>query len=679
MGALVESDGVNFAVFSENATQIYVCLFDDSGVETRIALPEFDGGIWHGHIAGIGAGQLYGLRADGPYRPDDGHRFNVHKLLLDPYARQITGHPEYDDAIYGYDRGAEARDLSFDTRDSVNFMPRCVVTDYAPEAAVHPDTPDDETVIYEAHVSGLTQRLPGVEGAGTFAGVASDPVLAHLKRLGVTAIEMLPVQAFLNDRFLVDKGLVNYWGYQTVGFFAPDHRYLGPDGIAGFRAMVDRFHEAGIEVILDVVYNHSGEGDELGPTLSFRGLDNASYYRLHDDQRYYINDTGTGNTLNVDRPMVLRMVMDSLRYWVEVMGVDGFRFDLAAVLGRTAEGFDQGAGFFDAIRQDPALATTKLIAEPWDIGPGGYQLGAFPPPFQEWNDKFRDGVRRFWRGDVGLAPDLAARLTGSAGEFDHSGRMASASVNFLTAHDGFTLEDLVCYSRRHNEANGENGRDGHSENLSDNFGVEGFSDDPEVLAARGRRKRAMLATMFLAQGTPMLLAGDEFGNSQSGNNNAYNQDNETAWVDWPGADGELTDFVAGLIAFRAAHPILRQKLFLHSRERAVDGLEDLFWWREDGAAMEASDWHDPARKIVAVEKRMAAGTPAYAAMEAAIFMVFNAGGATEVAMPDAPDGQRWCQKVDTSNLDHVAFPVLDDRLEIAEQSVAAFVLIADET
>lgn len=677
LGATVTGDGVNFAVFSENADRIFVCLFDAEGRETRVPLPECSGGIWHGHVAGIGAGQHYGLRAEGPFRPAEGHRFNSAKLLLDPYARRITGHPVWDDALYGHTPEDAEEHPEPDLRDSAPFMPRCVVEDHAAVPARRPRRPIAETVIYEAHVRGLTMLHPEIESPGSFAALASDPILEHLNRLGVTAIELLPVQAFLNDRFLVEQGLLNYWGYQPIAHFAPEPRYLTSGAPAEFRAMVDRFHAAGIEVILDVVYNHTGEGGVTGPTLSFRGLDNASYYRLDADRARYVNDTGTGNTLNLDHPMVIRMVMDSLRHWVEVMGVDGFRFDLAAVLGRTAHGFDPGAGFFDAIRQDPVLCDVKLIAEPWDLGPGGYQLGAFPPPFLEWNDRFRDGVRRFWRGDPGRAADLAGRLTGSAAEFDHSRRAATSSVNFVTAHDGMTLHDLVSFAQKHNEANGEGGRDGTDQNYSDNLGHEGPTDDPEIRLARARRMRAMLATLLFSQGTPMILAGDEIGNSQGGNNNPYNQDNPTGWIDWPNADTTLLAFTRKLIAFRRAHPILRQKLFLHSRERAPDGFEDLFWWREDGQPMGTHDWHEPARRIVIVEKRTAAGTPAYDALEYALLLVFNAGGAARVTLPEPPRGQFWCHEIDTSAPDHLPQPVRTGDIEVAGQSVSALVLVGD--
>ncbi|MGB8623785.1 MAG: glycogen debranching protein GlgX, partial [Paracoccaceae bacterium] len=639
LGANFDGDGVNFAVFSQNATRMELCLFSETGEEThRLPLPEREGDVWHGYVPGLRPGQRYGLRAHGPYRPEEGHRFNPNKLLIDPYAKRLAGDLRWSDRLMGYNVGARNADLSFDTQDSAADMPKGVVEDpaFSWGEDPRPRTPLAETVIYEAHVKGLTRLHPEVELPGTYLGLASDPMLEHLTRLGITAIELLPVHAFLNDRFLRQRGLTNYWGYQTLGFFAPDTRYLSTDGIAEFQIMVARLHAAGIEVILDVVYNHTCEGNHLGPTLAYRGLDNRSYYRLEADPRYYVNDTGTGNTLNVDHPMVLRMVMDSLRYWVEVMHVDGFRFDLCATLGRTDAGFDPGAAFFDAIRQDPVLSGVKLIAEPWDIGPGGYQLGAFPPPFSEWNDRFRDGVRRFWRGDAGLAADLADRLTGSALQFDHSGRPATSSVNFVTAHDGFTLQDVVSYSAKHNAANKEDNRDGHDENFSDNMGGEGPTDDPAIRAARARRKRNMMATLLLSQGTPMILAGDELGNTQRGNNNAYCQDNETSWIDWAAADTDFLAFTRRLVAFRKDHPILRQKLFLHSRERAIDGLADLFWLRPDGAEMTEPDWLNPDLKVLVAELRTASGTPTYAAREDAILVAFNAGEAVSVRLPDAP-------------------------------------------
>jgi glycogen operon protein len=678
VGATFDGEGVNFAVFSENARRMTLCLFSEDGkTETaRIDLPERDGDVWHGHVAGLRPGQLYGYRAHGPYRPDEGHRFNPNKLLIDPYAKALTGHPVWHDALMGYDVDSERADLSFDTRDSAPYMAKSIVADpsfsWGDDAS--PMTPTAQSVIYEAHVKGLTKRHPSVPLPGTYLGMSSEPVLEHLTKLGVTAIELLPAHAFIDDRFLVEKNLTNYWGYQSIGFFAPEPRYLHEGQIHEFQTMVARFHAAGIEVLMDVVYNHTGEGSELGPTLCFRGLDNRSYYRLPANKRHYINDTGTGNTMNLEHPMVLRMVMDSLRYWVEVMHVDGFRFDLCSTLGRTDTGFDRGAAFFDAIRQDPVLAGVKLIAEPWDIGPGGYQLGAFPPPFLEWNDKFRDGVRRFWRGDPGRVPDLAGRLTGSATQFDHSGRPATASVNFVSAHDGFTLADVVSYNRKHNDANGEGNADGHSENISDNMGVEGPTTDPAILSTRARRRRNMMATLLLAQGTPMILAGDEIGHSQAGNNNAYCQDNDISWIDWESADGEFLAFTRKMIALRKAHPILRQKRFLHSRERIIDGKEDLFWSRGNGEQMSEEDWNDPQRRLICVEMRTASGTPRYAALEYAIFAVFNAGDDCEVVVPQKPADAHWCHQVDTAAPDMEPKTVRGSKVRITAESVSVFVL-----
>ncbi|MDP4031926.1 MAG: glycogen debranching protein GlgX, partial [Pseudorhodobacter sp.] len=486
-------------------------------------------------------------------------------------------------------------------------------------------------------------------------------------KLGVTAIELLPVQAFPDDRFLVAKGLRNHWGYNTLAFFAPEPRYMAKGALWEFQTMVRRLHTAGIEVILDVVYNHSGEGDELGPTLAFRGLDNRSYYRLIEGGRHYVNDTGTGNTLNLTHPAVLRMVMDSLRYWVEVMHVDGFRFDLAATLCRESSGFDAQGSFLDALRQDPVLARVKLIAEPWDVGPGGYQLGNFPHPFLEWNDKFRDGVRRFWRGDAGMTRDLAKRLLGSAERFDQPGRAATSSVNFITAHDGFTLQDLVSFSVKRNLANGEDNRDGSNANHSDNMGVEGASNDPAICAARALRKRNLAATLLLAQGTPMLLAGDEIGNSQDGNNNAYAQDNATGWVDWAQADPAMLAFVARLLALRRAHRVLRQRRFLHARPRAVDGLPDVIWRRADGSQPRAEDWHDPAFRCLCVELRMASHGDG--AGDEVLFAVFNSGGEVALTLPDTAPA--WRLVLDTTRPTAPPLPALA-RPVASAQSVLVF-------
>ncbi|TNC69132.1 glycogen debranching protein GlgX [Rubellimicrobium roseum] len=655
LGATWDGGGVNFAVFSQHATRMTLCLFSPDGRwETEwIDLPERDGHVWHGYVPGLMPGQAYGFRAHGPYRPDEGHRFNPHKLLLDPYARRISGRLEWDDALFGYDRSSRHGDLTFDTRDSSNFMPRGVVVDpsfdWGEDRA--PDRPLTETVIYEAHVRGLTMGRRDLALRGTFAALASEPMLDHLLKLGVTAIELLPIHAFVDDKFLLDKGLRNYWGYMTLGFFAPEPRYMTTGQLADVQAMVKRFHAAGIEVLLDVVYNHTAEGNQMGPTLSFRGLDNASYYRLAESPRYYINDTGTGNTLNMDHPYVMRMVLDSLRYWVEQVRVDGFRFDLATTLGRTARGFDRNHPFLQAIRQDPVLSRVKLIAEPWDVGPGGYQLGAFPAPFLEWNDKFRDQVRRFWRNEEGMVRKLAMRLSGSALKFDHDGRAATSSVNFVTAHDGFTLMDVVSYAHKHNEANGEDNRDGHGDNHSDNLGVEGPTEDRAILARRARRRRNMMATLMLAQGTPMILAGDELGNSQSGNNNAYCQDNEIGWVDWDNADADFLAFCREVVALRARHPILRQKRFLHSRSRSIDGHVDLFWRRADGMPMTEVDWNNGGQKLIAVEMRVAAGTPDHitrAFREDAVFCVFNAGEESLVFLPEHTLDRGWVLRLDTA-------------------------------
>jgi glycogen operon protein len=643
LGATPDGGGVNFAVASAHATGMDLCLFSDDGRRelSRLPMPERDGDVWHIHVAGLMPGARYGLRAHGPYAPEEGHRFNPHKLLIDPYARALDGRLRWSDALMGYRIGSPRADLSFDTRDSAFAVPKSVVTDPAFSWAddLPPRRPWTETVIYEAHVKGLTMQHPDLPPGlrGTYLGLCSDPMIDHLLKLGVTAVELLPVHSFIDDRFLVSRGLRNYWGYQTIGFFAPDARYMSRDALWEFRAMVRRLHQAGIEVLLDVVYNHTGEGDEFGPTLSFRGLDNRSYYRLRDGGRHYVNDTGTGNTLDLTNPIVLRLVMDSLRYWVEQCRVDGFRFDLATVLGREGHGFDPRGGFFDCVRQDPVLAQAKLVAEPWDIGPGGYQLGAYPHPFREWNDRYRDGVRRFWRGDAGLAPDLAKRLLGSAESFDHSARAATSSINFVTAHDGFTLEDVVSYTVKRNMANAEDNRDGHGENHSDNLGHEGPTDDPAIRGARDLRKRNLLATLFLSQGVPMLLAGDELGNSQGGNNNAYAQDNPTGWVTWEGADVALAAFVGRLARLRREHPALRQKSFLHGDLRA-DGLRDVVWRRADGQVPQPGDWHDAGFRCLGLELRLDARSGRSG--DTAVYVVINSGEARPLTLPDSAPGWR---------------------------------------
>jgi glycogen operon protein len=672
MGATISSEGVNFAVFSAHASGIDLCLYSPDGRREvqRLPFTDRDGDVWHMHVAGLRAGQQYGFRARGPYLPDEGHRFNAHKLLLDPYARGLAGRLRWSDALMGYRIGAARADQSFDSRDSAFALPKSVVVDASFDWGDDrsPQIPMADTVIYEAHVKALTMRHDGIPVAlrGTYAGLAHPVMIDHLRRLGVTTVELLPVQAYFDDRFLVAKGLKNHWGYNTMGFFAPEPRYGGSNPLREMQAMVKALHAAGLEVVLDVVYNHTGEGDAMGPTMSLRGLDNRSYYRLIQGGRHYANDAGTGNTLDLTQPAVLRMVLDSLRYWVEHVHIDGFRFDLASVLGREAHGFDANGGFFDAIRQDPVLARVKLIAEPWDIGPGGYQLGAYPLPFAEWNDKYRDGVRRFWRNDAGMAPDLARRVLGSADKFDHSRRAATSSVNFITSHDGFTLQDVVTYTVKRNLANGEDNRDGHDDNHADNMGVEGPSIDPSLIAARDQRKRNLLATLLLSQGTPMLLAGDEVGHTQGGNNNAYAQDNDVTRIDWARGDARLTGFVARLTALRRMHPVLRQRRFLHARARPTDGLPDVIWHRADGALPQSGDWHDPGFRCIGVELRMAAEGPD---AQDALYVVFNGGGAAALHLPETATG--WRLILDTSRPELTAMDV-GRRVDVAGQAVFVF-------
>src|SRR6266446_9906481 len=573
-GATWDGKGTNFSLFSANATKVEVCIFDPGGEQEleRIELPEYTDQIWHGYLPDIAPGTPYGYRVHGAYEPQAGHRFNPNKLVLDPYAFAHMGELKWNPALFGY-QVESGDDLTFDERDSAPFMPKCTVVDqnfdWTGERG-RKRVSNDHTIIYEMHVRGYTKQHPVVPEnlRGTYAGLATKEVIEYIKSLGVTSVELLPVCTFINESHLVEKGLTNYWGYNSIGFFAPDPRYAAskPDSLREFKEMVACFHEGGLQVILDVVYNHTAEGNERGPTLSFKGIDNASYYRLLPDQkRYYINDTGTGNTVNLSHQRVLQMVADSLRYWATEMRVDGFRFDLATILAREPYGFDEGGSFLDACRQDPVLSSVKLIAEPWDIGPGGYQVGQFPPGWAEWNDKFRDTGRSFWKGDEGVLPDFAKRISGSGDLFNKRGRKSWASVNFVTAHDGFNLNDLVSYNDKHNEANGEGNRDGHSNNQSWNHGVEGPTDDAEIIALRERRKRNLLATMMLSHGTPMLLAGDEFGHSQNGNNNAYAQDNEIAWLNWLGITAQgraLREFTRKLIAMRKAFPILHRSRFV---------------------------------------------------------------------------------------------------------------------
>ncbi|MDF2096296.1 glycogen debranching protein GlgX [Aquibaculum arenosum] len=609
LGATWDGAGVNVAVFSAHAEKLELCLFDQKGNRElqRIALPEHTHEVWHGYFPDLFPGQVYGLRAHGPYDPGQGHRFNPAKLLIDPHAKLLMGNLRWHDACFGYRVGSSRQDLSIDRRDSAFVMPKCVISDTAMTWGedVRPQHSWSNTVIYEAHVKGMTARLDDLPDQlrGTFAGLAHPRVIDHLVKLGVTAIELLPIQAFFDDRYLVEKRLVNYWGYNTIGFFAAAPRYVSPHGgVHEFKRMVRKLHAAGIEVILDVVYNHTAEGNQLGPTLSFRGLDNASYYILGDDPRYYYDTTGCGNTLYLKHPRVLQMVMDSLRYWVEECHVDGFRFDLATALGRERDNFEPSSIFFDTVHQDPVLSRVKLIAEPWDLGPDGYQLGNFPPGWAEWNGAYRDQVRSFWRGDEHLASGLASCLLGSAETFDRRGRKPWASVNFITAHDGFTLADLYAYNERHNEANLEDNRDGHSDNRSWDCGVEGPSDDPEVSHLRARMRRNLISTLLLSQGTPMLLMGDEVGRSQQGNNNAYCQDTDINWLAWDDLDEEslaFCEFVARLVALRHTHERLRIPHFLHGRP-VDERFRDVTWLAPSGEELTPEQWDDQDLRSLAL-------------------------------------------------------------------------------
>ncbi|MFO1176643.1 MAG: glycogen debranching protein GlgX [Paracoccaceae bacterium] len=645
LGAIPGEYGVNFAVFSANATAIDLCLFDGVGAETRLPLTARTGDVWHGFAPGVGAGQAYGYRAYGPWAPDEGHLFNPAKLLIDPYARAVDRRIVWHPAMTGSHGGVP------DRTDSAPYVAKSlVVADTA--AAVPPPGPPD--LIWEAHAKGLTRLMPDLPDdlRGTWGALLHPPLIAHMKRIGVTHLELLPIAAFIDDRHVRVRGLSNYWGYQPVAPFAAEPRYQGTG--PGIGAVIRGLAEQGIGVILDVVFNHTGEGDAAGPTLSFRGLDNKSYYRLHPGGSN-VNDAGTGNTLNLAHPMVLRLVLDALRHWAG-LGVAGFRFDLAVTLLR------DGSQFLDMLLADPLLGRLILIAEPWDVGPDGYRLGRFPPPFLEWNDRFRDDVRRFWRGD-GRAGDLARRLAGSAELFDRPGRSAASSVNYLAAHDGFTLRDLVSYAGRHNLANGEGNRDGHADNCSDNFGTEGPTADPAICAARAARVQAMLATLFVAQGTPMLLAGDEGGRTQGGNNNAYAQDNETGWLDWGAADGELTEFVARLSDLRRRYPVLRQPRFLHG-DRASDGTRDLVWRLASGQEPRPQDWDAPGLALIGMELR-AAG----AAEGGALYAVFNNGPESDILLPDGD----WWWELDSADPARIQCGVAG-RLRVAAGSVQIFTM-----
>jgi glycogen operon protein len=667
LGATYDGTGTNFALFSEAADRVELCLFDEAGVETRVPLPERDAFVWHGYLPNIGPGQRYGFRVHGPYDPANGHRCNGSKLLLDPYAKAVDGDIDWAQACFSYTWGDQD---SFNDEDSAPHMSKSVVISpfFDWDNDRHPNTPYNSTVIYEAHVKGLTQTHPDIpeDVRGTYAAVAHPVMIEHYKRIGITAVELMPVHQFVHDSHLVDRGLRNYWGYNTIGFFAPHNDYssAGTRGqqVQEFKAMVKALHAEGLEVILDVVYNHTAEGNQLGPTLSFRGIDNANYYRLVDqDKAHYYDTTGTGNTLLMKSPHVLQMIMDSLRYWVTEMHVDGFRFDLASSLARQFHEVDRLSAFFDLVHQDPIVSQTKLIAEPWDIGYDGYNVGGFPPLWTEWNGKYRDTMRDYWRGEPETLAEFASRLTGSADLYENDGRRPYASINFVTAHDGFTMQDLVSYNEKHNEANGEGGNDGESHNSSWNCGVEGETDDLEIVALREQQKRNFLATLFLSQGVPMLLHGDELGRTQSGNNNVYAQDNEVAWIDWESAREHevLTDFVSRLSKLRHDHPVFRRRR--HFRGRPVRGgaIEDIGGYTPAGEEMGEDDWESGYARSVTVflngEGIREPDTRGERVVDDSFFLLFNGHHEPmEFTLPDLGAGERWQVEIDT------AAPLLGD-------------------
>ena len=647
LGPRAKKGGVNFALFSAHATAVTLCLFSDDGNTEikRIPLQGKTGDVWHGFIEGLKDGQLYGYRVDGPYTPSEGHRFNPNKLLIDPYAKILSGDFIQHDALYGFDIHSAEKDLSFSQTDSAPYMPKSVVgmPDYDWGDDKHPRTNWADTIIYEAHVKGLTKRrsdIPAVE-RGTLTALSNPATIAHLKSLGVTAIELLPLQSFFSEPRLTEMGLTNYWGYNPVNFFALHPAYLGPNGQTAIQQAVKSLHSAGIEIILDVVYNHTAESWELGPTLSYRGIDNASYYHLADDPRFYVNHTGCGNSLNMTHPRVLELTIESLRYWVEHLHFDGFRFDLAPTLARNPYDYDADAPFFKALRDDPVLSKVKLIAEPWDIGPGGYVLGQFPDEWTEWNDRYRDTVRSFWRGDGGAHQSLAGALLGSADSFDHNGRASSVSINLITAHDGFNLHDTVSYNEKHNHANGEDNRDGHGHNLSDNMGVEGETDNSNIIEARRQRKKNMLATLLLSQGTPMLLAGDEFGHSQHGNNNAYCQDNDLTWLNWNEQDKDLQRFTQELIALRKAYPHFTQTQFLHGNEIGNGSANDVAWLSPNGNILQAHEWENPHLSCFGLALSMEG--------QDTLIVIINRGETLEFQLPNSKTSRLLSTSAETVN------------------------------
>jgi len=662
LGATWDGEGVNFALYSAHANAVELVIFDPSGRRElkRFELPERTDMVWHAYLPEARPGLLYGYRVHGPYRPEEGLRFNWHKLLLDPYARSIVGSIRWSDALYGHTPGHRREDLSYDRRDSARAMPKCRVVEsaFSWDDDRPPFIPWNESVIYELHVRGFTRRHPEIAPPlrGTYAGLASPPAIAHLKRLGISAVELMPVQAFVDDRTLIERGLRNYWGYNTIGYFAPDARYASQDPVTEFKAMVKTLHKAGLEVILDVVYNHTAEGNENGPMLCFRGIDNSDYYRLRDDnRRYYVDITGCGNTLDMRSPRAFQMMMDSLRYWVADMHVDGFRFDLAPALGRELHQSDHIGPFFGLLRQDPLLARVKLIAEPWDLGAGGYQLGRFPSGWSEWNDRYRDVVRAYWKGDGGLIGEFARRLTGSSDLYAPGGRHPHASVNFVTAHDGFTLNDLVSYNGKHNEANLEGNRDGNDHNLSWNCGVEGPTDDPGIRALRAQQKRNLLSTLLFSQGVPMIASGDEIGRTQNGNNNAYCQDNEISYLDWNIDDEreQMLAFTRRLITLRRKHPVFMRRRFLQGEAPEGASSKDVTWLTPAGNEMTVVEWNQEFARCIGVllagdafGETDAQGRPV---RDDNILLLFNAyHDAIEFHLPAANGTGEWRVLIDTA-------------------------------
>jgi isoamylase len=688
LGARWDGKGTNFAIFSANATKVEVCLFDSSGVKetARIELPEFTDQVFHAYVPDVGPGQYYGYRVHGPYEPTQGHRFNPNKLLLDPYARAHAGRLQWDPAVFGY-KMETGDDTTFDERDSAPFVPKCVIVDESYDWRGEPGrrpVPWDHTILYETHVKGFTKLNVAIPEAvrGTYAGLGQKAVVDYVRQLGVTSVELLPIHTFVNDSYLEEKGLANYWGYNTIGFFAPDPRYAADvaNSLREFKEMIARFHEVGLEIILDVVYNHTAEGNERGPTLSFKGIDNATYYRLMPDQkRFYINDTGTGNTLNLSHMRVIQLVTDSLRYWVEEMHVDGFRFDLGTILAREPDGFDQQSGFLKAVGQDPVLSTVKLIAEPWDIGPGGYQVGSFPAGWAEWTDKFRDDVRDAWRGEIPIT-NLAPRLLGSPDSFNHSGRQAYACVNFIAAHDGFTLRDVVTYNDKHNEANGEENKDGNSDNRSWNCGVEGPTEDANINVLRARQMRNMMATLLLSQGTPMILAGDELGRSQKGNNNAYCQDNAISWLNWESENkSDLLRFTRRLTKLRLQYPILRHSRFLTAEANQETGIKGITWINANGSEMTAEEWNDAATKCfgMLLDGRAQISGIRKRGDNATLLLILNSWqDMVKFKLPVPPEGSGWTLLLDTNIVESGDAKTFhsEDVYEVTQRSLLLFLM-----